>query len=541
MQWRWLGMLTLVTCGAEPIEVAELGEVCGAASPFRVLELPPNQQLVSQRHLGDRVLHVVGTRVTQPALDLFFPSTTSTTLWSTGPCGESPIQLAANLSLLAPVEAWPGVALACDEATGDVLSIDPTGQQPPHVVFADVPHAHGCGIRWTPHGLLSIAADDDKQGALLLHPYPTDPFKDTSEPIVLLDPIRINGSGSGSSLIGDVLRALDDHVLALTPDNTLVRVELADRAIRELRTGVIAFDASPQTGRYILWQDEKLTPTEVQGNPEGQLYLRDQNFASDIPLLQESLAYGGSMSFAEQGAIEISLGFVDLHPKRVVFIPGLDHVDLSQSLFLNALLDDGRWIVSWWNGAYYDIVDLRTGESRRLADGPVQMIALNAASADFLAAPPCCSDGDNRDEGSVWRINLDASPARRLAPRATAFMRRLADQRIVTPINIDEQWLADLIIIDPDTQAEHKLDDHVYTTSTRIGWGDDPDVISYSIADGERSGIYIARLPPRETPRELPQPRPDARVLDLLPDQDGRLVPHPRRLTDMPGPHPSRE
>jgi hypothetical protein len=119
-------------CGPEPVAQAELGEVCGAPSPFRVLALEPDEQLRTELPLtvGDRVLYVVSKLgVDEPGAA--YPDIAGTTVWATGPCGEDPVQVASGVSRLFTREEWPDVALGCDGATGDVVLLDPSGVREP--------------------------------------------------------------------------------------------------------------------------------------------------------------------------------------------------------------------------------------------------------------------------------------------------------------------------------------------------------------------------------------------------------------------------
>ena len=55
------------------------------------------------------------------------------------------------------------------------------------------------------------------------------------------------------------------------------------------------------------------------------------------------------------------------------------------------------------------------------------------------------------------------------------------------------------MLVDPETLEESRIDDAVlneagvHAPDPEI-WG--PDVVVYSVADGARSGMWIARLPP---------------------------------------------
>ncbi|HEY0132588.1 MAG TPA: hypothetical protein VGB85_00875, partial [Nannocystis sp.] len=339
----------------------------------------------------------------------------------------------------------------------------------------------------------------------------------------------------GSTLIGSVLRTFDELVLAVTPENTLVQVDLADAAVTILQPDVIGFDAS-RDGRYVLWQDTTVTKADPE-LPDGKIFLRDRSTGSDTFLAETSLGFSGfPLRHAQDGLVELNLGYINRDPTRLYFLPELDSIDVPGDLFINGKLDDGRWLVSPGWSSYYDLVDLRNGgEATRLFPRKADLTSVGSEAIELLEIPQCCIEGDFRDEGPMWRVPLDGSAPEPMARRATRLMRRTADGRIITPVSIDEHWLAPLLLVDPATQTEQHLDDRVFAHSVDPAWTGDTDIISYSVSDGERSGVYLARLAPQD--RKAPSPRPReiaAYVVDLMPDPDGRPTPRPRALTATP-------
>ncbi len=131
--------------------------------------------------------------------------------------------------------------------------------------------------------------------------------------------------------------------------------------------------------------------------------------------------------------------------------------------------------------------------------GQVRHVEPDAVST--LDTPLCCVDGDPRDEGPVWRLPYDFSPPQRLAARATRYLTMLQDGRLVSPIAIDSQLIGTLVIVEPETQHESRIDDRVPAGSLDTSRADEENILTYSVSDGERSGVYLARLPPRESPR----------------------------------------
>lgn len=493
-----LTIVALSACGPEPaVPEAELGEVCGAEGPFRVLELEPDEVINYGRpqRLADRIYYTVYKRgVTEPGST--FPELIDPTIWATGPCGESPVKVATGVVGLGQFDVWPDVPLGCDDATGQIVALDPAGVAAPHDIFPHAPADGSCGLQRTPHGLISIEPHDDDFGAVVLHPYPADPRSETSTPVVLLDPIRLRPAheASGSA---DVFGAFDEFVLALTPDDAMVRVDLADRTVTTLREHVWAFTASLSTGRYVLWQDATITAADDTRAPEGKIYLRDQADGSDAFLHETSLSHSiFPLIWAEQGHVELGLGSINRDPKRVFFLPELDSVDVPADLFLNARIDAERWIGgSLWDDKF-SLVNLRTGETRPLFPRDAELVDRDDDALIVAEVPGCCDESTYRGEGPLWRVPFDGSEPQMIAERVTDKVRRLADGRYVTARDVDDQWIGTIALIDPDTRTEVQIDDHVFSFSLHTFRFADDGLLTYAVSDGERSGVYVAKLPP---------------------------------------------
>ena len=522
-------LLLLGGCGPEEtLEPAELDEVCGTSGPFRVLALAPDERLWDWPiQVGDRVLYLVGRFGTFAPDAPSFPLL-GTTVWSTGPCGESPVQLATGIERIFTVDAWPGVPLGCIRETGDVVSLDPTGARPPHVVFPDVPGTFDCGLRWTKHGLLSVTEHDEELGALELHPYPTDPYSETATPVTLLDPVQISHKNrSGPGFIGWVLQSYEDFALALTADDTLVRVDLADRTVTELRAGVGMFDASRE-GNYVLWQDPIDDLAKHESYPVGAVSLRDMTTGTDTPIAETSLRYSISPArWADEGALQLTLGPpFDGSPTRVLHLPGLESIDIGGGAYLIAPVDAERWISVPLAGSGVDMLDPQNRTRRSLFDRGNSVLHFEPDAVLTLDTPYCCIVGSPRDEGPVWRLPFDSSPPQRLARRATRYLSVLKDGRLVTPLAIDTQMLGTLAIVDPDTQEERQIDDRVFVHAIDISRSATDNVLRYSVADGARSGVYLVRLPARESPRRAASgPSPDPAItVEWIDGPDGPRI-----------------
>lgn len=83
-----------------------------------------------------------------------------------------------------------------------------------------------------------------------------------------------------------------------------------------------------------------------------------------------------------------------------------------------------------------------------------------------------------------------------MSPSSTAYwFTLLGDGRLVTPVDVDGAWVADLVLVDAKTQAEFRIDDHVFAANLDLEagavFGD--GVLAYEVDDGDRSGIWLAR------------------------------------------------
>ena len=105
-----------------------------------------------------------------------------------------------------------------------------------------------------------------------------------------------------------------------------------------------------------------------------------------------------------------------------------------------------------------------------------------------------------RDEGTLWSISYEGE-ARQLAKRATRFGYSLKDERRVGLVDIGGDWRGTLMLTDSVTQEALRIDDGVFASGGQLApsyvapavFGD--DVVVYSVPQGERVGVWIARLP----------------------------------------------
>ncbi|MFY0533762.1 hypothetical protein [Nannocystis pusilla] len=497
----------LLACRTEPVVRAELEEVCGAPSPFRVLPFAGDEVVRASEtvRVQDRVVYVV-SRLDPFDVDAVYSSDAASTVWSAGPCGEAPQQLASGIDDIFTVDVWPDLVLGCEKATGNVVVLDPTGAAEPHVAFPAVPQfplGIGCGLGWTDFGLLSLDAHDEETGALMLHPFPADPRAGVSSPEVLLDAVRFApSSGGGPGMISGYLYTFRDHVLALTPEETLVRVELADRSVSTLQTDVAAFSATPpflapEGGRYLVWQDAAVTKDDPS-HPEGAIFLRDQVEGGDVLLGETALRWTFEpLWHGESGLVQLNLGNpLALGARlRLFLLPELDSVEFAGDLRLNAVFEGGRLVGgSLFRDDFIDLLEVPGGERARLFPREAEYVGRDADAVRLLEVPQCCIDSDFRAEGPLWRVPLDGSVATQLAERATRFMTDW-DGRLIGPLDAGARWLSSLVVIDTETRAEARIDESVHFHSIDASRVNEEGIVSYSVADGERSGSTWSGCP----------------------------------------------
>ncbi len=479
--------LAALGCGSEPTYV-EFAEVCGEAGPVRVLELARGERL-SRRpmQVGERVVFSVGRGEAGESGEAAPRTSATSTVWTTGLCGEAPRRLAEEVDTVFSIAQWPGVLLACDADVGEVLVLDPEGEAPPHVLLTNL---EGCGVRWTAQGLVGLAKATEGEAAdaglatLLLYPLPQDPRGRTAEPVTLLDAVRVRGRENEST--GVYLSAFEEFVLALTPEDELVRIDLADRAISSVQTGVVGFLADG-VGRYLLWQDA--TPTDDHPTfPAGKVFLRDRNDSTDVFLGETTVVYNASaMRFIEGGALLLELPAI-----RVFSVPDMGFHDLPDLGRVTARLDEQRWLMA--GKGMLSLVELDSGEATQLYRGSGDILRVLGDRVELLQVPPCCERSSLRAEGPLWSVSYEGE-VRRLAARASRYGHTFKDGRRAVAVDIGGDWRGTLQLTDPEAQETLRIDSGVFAQSFVAPQVFGADVLVYSIPEGERAGVWIARMP----------------------------------------------
>lgn len=460
-------LLLLPGCGDDVAgDMAPLGELCGAPDAHRLLALDVDERLVSLTRLGERLYFVAGTGMGDNPFD-FAADPLATTVYSTDPCGEDRRIIAEDVWRVFEHEAFPGLLLGCSGGySGDLVSLDPGGETGPHLLLAD-----GCDGTFNEHGLLRVDAAPGDSGPLLLYPYPIS----GDAPIVLLDEVQ-----SGWPLSPNYG---DDSLLALTPDGELMRVSLPDGEVTLEQASVRNFGLS-EDRRFLVWQDLTVT-VEDPHTPGGKILLRDLVEGGDTVLADSGFPY--SMPMIRGDVVQVWLDFD--HP-RLVVLPSLAVLDLPGYTIVMGSAGDGRLVTTTDFDGPWSLLDLDTGVTTPITD-KTGTAAIGPDHLDLRLADPF----DWKAEGPLWRYAYDGSEPVQLAERVSGQRFTLPDQRVLTTLDIDEGGLARLVVVEPETLREQTVEQHGDAHAFSVGKaGFDPDVLVYGVVDGERSGVWAARM-----------------------------------------------
>jgi hypothetical protein len=155
------GLALGLGCGPDVDPPPELAEFCGSVEPVQLLAVGehdyPARYTQGLQQIGDRLVFGYATY----AAGLSFPSydledISTTTIYSTGLCGEDPTPIGEHIDVLrAPEDGYGDALVGCRSASGDVLALDIEGG-PPRLLLAGVgcttfPYAGGIvGIQREP-------------------------------------------------------------------------------------------------------------------------------------------------------------------------------------------------------------------------------------------------------------------------------------------------------------------------------------------------------------------------------------------------------
>lgn len=474
-------------------EPAELAELCGEAGPVQILALDPDRPLASVQDRGifsgRRVLNV-GYRGEGPASGAF-PPVGDGELWSVGACGEDPLLLAeGNPRLVDYSSLGFDVLLECDPESGRMSTLDPTGEHPGNAVF----ETHACFAWPTDDGLLTILPHDEDTGALVFQPWPDDPWTAPAEPIVLLDPVRMRTDTPHTGPAEyEVLGVTNDDYLAITTNDELIAISRVDAELITIATNVREFE-SDSTGRYVVWQSLEVTNDDPDW-PEGPIFVIDRQTGQVTQLTEGALAHTLASAFTLESMGILHLRVESNSIDRFYRLPTLESIDAPGDIMVHRAVDDTRALIGdYFYGGPYLLFDTFTGELTNLFAGEGQ-VTINDSDITVLSGVDCCvADNSNRTAGKLLRVPYEGE-YEILAERATLGYRFTTDGRVITPIDVGTDWIGSLIVVDPTTLDERLIDDHVFrfSPSARDELEGDPLVV-YAVVDGERDGVWQARL-----------------------------------------------
>lgn len=470
-----LFVLAAAACGGEQADAsgsAKLDDVCGETSPFRVLEADADgPRLVgwSERFVdGRRILglHYAGEGEADGRREL----------WSVGPCGENPILLLDGTSSVGFYEAgWPDVLM--HGVDGKIWAVDPHGKRDPNPVFEAVDDE-----RRTPHGLLGLAPHDADTVDVILQPWPEDPWGQEAERVVLAE---------GIPKPDELLWGFGDYVHVLTADDELVRISLADRTVETLASAVKAYEVGGEAP-YVVWQH--LPPDEDPDASTGTVVAWNSETGETIEVTQEGRSAGLLMRVAsDHDVLMLGVGPDGMSTSQIIRLPSLESVASQGSFgFIVSGTGDGRILVGGFDGkpGPYSLLDAETGMQSLLLDarGPVWY------GDDAISVPDGLSWPANAPEeryGVLQRAWYADGRTETLAARVTAQWLRLEDDRIVTPVDLDDDDAGTLVLVDPESLAEQHVDAPVLGVERDEL---DGSTVIYPVPDGDRAGIWLAKL-----------------------------------------------
>lgn len=476
-------------CAPDEIPPADLGDICGEPSPFRLLELEPDRLLA---HVG-QIAHVQERHVLQVSYqgeetNDDYALVEATEVWSVGECGESPFRIHDDARAAQTYDVWPDLLLGCRESTDEIVTLDPLGQRAPNVVF----RIDECRGEETPWGLVAIAPDDEDTGALVLHPYPDDPWTQTSEPRILVDPIRIRAAPDHTwPAYHEVLAVFDDEIFLVTPGNALMSFSLLDGTMAMEATNVREFEVSYDR-RWLVWQDSNVTDDDPEW-PEGAIYLRDRQSDTTTHLADTALAYTFASPFTlvQDGFVRLYLGGFGTMPQRFFSTTTDATFDLPPGHQIHTRVADGRWLDSgFWGYGPFQLFDPDTRELQPLFDHEGWAAQMDDRLVILQASAHSLLNDGWRKEGRLWSVDLDGE-RELLAERASQFYSLTSDDGVVSVIGFDGRWRGDLVAVLPDTREERLVDTSVAQWPRLL---EDDETILYGVSDRERTGVWLARV-----------------------------------------------
>jgi hypothetical protein len=357
-----------------------------------------------------------------------------------------------------------------------VVALDPDGGDPTPLL----PGVQ-CEDFWSDHGVISTDDTDDGPFArLLLYPYPTDP-RDPAMPASVLHPEILHQPRSR-------LRSRLDEVFALDADANLLHFDLGSGDITVQATDVLDFRVALDEGRYLLWQ-ANISPA-IPDQTESAVILQDRVTGTSVALGTTVLSYTPDAAYHVAEGV-VPLWFNDYRTVRLFRLPDLSVVDLPIDHEYEGVIDEHRVLVRARNQFTVAIHDSLTDELTLPTPRPGELLDFTPERALFLLY----DDFNGGDGPPLLALRFDGSEPRVAARRAHQYARTYGDTHLVTPVEDADPLRSPLAFVDLDDATEQIIDVLVPPHSFYLDAGFGPDHLVYSVDDGDRSGIYVVRLP----------------------------------------------
>lgn len=467
--------LAFLACAPDDVVKAPLDEVCGEAGPVRLLALDEDESSLIDGPIVQRIDDALYFGIGRRAADgeLLPPELLEERVVTTGLCGENPREIAVGVAWVFVHPWWPGRLLAAASDSRDFYEIDPEGEQAPRLIWThgDAMHTEVTG-GWV--GIVTLSPQSTT--ATLVR------FRDPVEEGVPPDPptTLLAGVQPGFSS----LSAEGEDILVLTTDTRLVEVDLETGEATTIaenvdnfrvpgdRSQIVIVRAPAEDGPTAGW------PVSVLERASGMETAVGEARMSTIAVREHEISY---RTTDDSGSHQ-----------RFVALPGLEIHDVDPNLTIVGQADARDIVEVDGELGLYD-------RATRQTTVVLPWLGDTSVEGDDLLAVKAVTD--HRTTGEMWRIPLSTLAPVRIAKRASAWAFRTTDGSIVTPVDMHGEGVGivgTIVVVDPVTLAEQVVDENaVVLSGFRSLFHDEhygEKTLAYEVHDGERSGVWLAKL-----------------------------------------------
>lgn len=442
-------------CACGPTTADPPATTCGGAMPVRLVEGPAGWGPYGIERVDDDVIVA------------FTNAENDTRVVVVDECAAT----AREIPMLAPEYATVlgKRLLGVDDDTGAIRLFDPTGEQPPRLLFA-------ASASWTIEVAGGLATVDD-DGTLWFHADPEDPGVDAIalQQGVTLDESASPGTYSNSSDgIGPV--AEGDGILVVV-EGALLRVPVDGGAAERILEGPISAFVAIDDGRRVL---------AVGGCEPG----RDCCSRTVIDRATgASQAVGGSVLPANVvGAWLFDQGFSEPDVTAVYDLEHRTRTDIEGAGTLDAVLDDGRLLAH--AGQTSAIVDPNAATATRIEFPALPWRAPTYDDGFFaVAAEP------DQPRGTLLRLSPDARTIERIADDVATDFTRTQRHDVLFRTDVSEENTGTLVRLDRDGRRDTIAASVAWFVIPGLGTPDERDEVLYEVVEGDRTDIWRYVLP----------------------------------------------